>query len=364
MRSALAILLLGLSAAPATGQLAGNFSAPASRASLPAPVRDAVAPYDARCLAAGGMPGNAPDLIRIADVTRDIIPDYIVDLTAYACDGKADFIDRRAGDRVIVFAGNLRLKFPPQTGATELEMARRRALADWVPGPSDAVTRFFVANVYATRVSTAEGGLARLFVSDSAECGKPGAANILLARWEWCRREFGNLFYPLGWGLKPAPPPSTPGYDAFKAGHFADAARLWAAAVDQGDAESMLALGNLYAEGKKDVAQDRPRAFALYRRAAEAVPWQTVPPLKSPTEMAEEGISRNEIIQRQDQANAINSITARAMFQVALAYEGGIGVARNQVEAANWFRRWAGATEDETIRGQRLQTLAERNIRF
>ena len=93
------------------------------------------------------------------------------------------------------------------------------------------------------------------------------------------------------------------GYQAEQRGDYAEAAKFYRRAGDNGDAVSLGALGFLYKEGK-GVPQDYAEALKLYRRAAD-----------------------------------LGSISAQ--ISVGVMYDFGYGVAQDYAEAVKWYRKAA-----------------------
>lgn len=91
--------------------------------------------------------------------------------------------------------------------------------------------------------------------------------------------------------------------DAFVAGNYQLAFRLWTSEAQAGDSSAMAAIGTLYDTGH-GVSQDFANALAWYRRAAEAG-------------------------------------NVRAMFNVGAMYDSGRGTPRDPAEAIHWYREAA-----------------------
>jgi hypothetical protein len=141
--------------------------------------------------------------------------------------------------------------------------------------------------------------------------------------------------------------------EAFNAGDYALAAKLWRSLADLGDAEAQFSLGYLYEQGL-GVAKDVDQAVLLYRRAAEQG----------------HKIAQNNLgvlyesggAVPQDHAEAAHWYRMAAERGYALAqrnlaqmYEAGRGVPADRDQALLWYRRAAGqgdATAKEAL--QRL----------
>jgi len=93
------------------------------------------------------------------------------------------------------------------------------------------------------------------------------------------------------------------GYQAEQRGDYAEAAKFYRRAADNGDAVSLGALASLYKEGK-GVPQDYAEALKLYRKAAD-----------------------------------LGSISAQ--ISVGVMYDFGYGVAQDYAEAVKWYRKVA-----------------------
>ena len=74
--------LVAVVAVPATAQ-----PGPAGRPPV-AITRDILA-LGVACREAGGRPGRSPGMIQITDLTGDGVPDYVLDMNTYVCDGAA-----------------------------------------------------------------------------------------------------------------------------------------------------------------------------------------------------------------------------------------------------------------------------------
>src|SRR4029450_9405254 len=94
------------------------------------------------------------------------------------------------------------------------------------------------------------------------------------------------------------------GFQAYKNGDYATAARVWLPLAQQGDARAQFLLGSLYAQGY-GVPQDYGAAVQWFRRAAE-------------------------------QGHVA------AQYNLGVRYHEGRGVRRDAAQAAEWFRRGGG----------------------
>ena len=129
-------------------------------------------------------------------------------------------------------------------------------------------------------------------------------------------------------GPPPAPSPAMTVLSSTR-GNNEEAVRLLTPMAEMGDAMAMIQLAGIYLQGRGGVAQDHTKAMAYYRQAAD------VGDLTS--------------------YGGGSTISGHAMFQLAFAYEHGVGVPRDDVEAAKWWRRWArtGDVRAGTVLAQR-----------
>lgn len=95
-----------------------------------------------------------------------------------------------------------------------------------------------------------------------------------------------------------------------RAGNYAEAAKYFRQAADQGDTDVQYSLGRMYAEGF-DVPKDAAEAEKWYRKAAEGY-----------RKAAEQG-------------------DAAAQTNLGWMYQEGLGVAKNDAEAVKWYRKAA-----------------------
>lgn len=93
------------------------------------------------------------------------------------------------------------------------------------------------------------------------------------------------------------------GMAAYRSGDYAKAVELWRPLAEKGDVAAQYRLGNMYADGK-GVVRDDKTALSWFQRAAE------------------QG-------------------DAASQYNVGVSYASGTGTAQNDAEAAKWFRRAA-----------------------
>jgi hypothetical protein len=72
---------------------------------LPAAVQKAIGAMTSMCKESGGRPGKSPDLLTIAELTGDERPDYVIDQSAFVCDGAPSLFGGSGGSQVAVFVG-------------------------------------------------------------------------------------------------------------------------------------------------------------------------------------------------------------------------------------------------------------------
>ncbi len=128
----------------------------------------------------------------------------------------------------------------------------------------------------------------------------------------------------------------TDGQSAYDAGNYAAARRIWTALAAQGDAKAEFRLGLLYDLGQ-GVRQDATKAYAWYRRAAEAgladAQLDVAVMLDSGV-----GVSPDPAAAALWYARAAAQGQHRAQFDLAQLYADGEGVPHNPAEAAAWYR--------------------------
>ncbi len=72
---------------------------------LPMQVQRELASMVKDCRAAGGKVGKSPGLLTIAELTGDAVADYIIDQSAFNCEGNASLFSGSGGSELIIFAG-------------------------------------------------------------------------------------------------------------------------------------------------------------------------------------------------------------------------------------------------------------------
>jgi hypothetical protein len=76
-----------------------------SQRKLPAAVQQEIAGMMKMCKDVGGKPMPSPGLLTIADLTGDPFPDFVVDQSAFVCDGAASLFAGSGGSQVSVYVG-------------------------------------------------------------------------------------------------------------------------------------------------------------------------------------------------------------------------------------------------------------------
>lgn len=221
--------------------LIATFSAPAmgETANLPAPVREAVAAYDAICRAGGGKPTSSPDLVRAADVTRDGVADYIVDTNYYVCAGAPVAVKGGPGPgRMTVYQGSR-----AGTALPVLTLPTYGNRIDY-PGPY-------------------------LSFTDLPDCGRADAANILNREWDYCRRLANWHAARSEFELSERPWPAGIGATYWMKEDYSEAMRWFLAGADLGDGMSMHMVASMLAGGQ-GVKADEAKAVEWWHKAANA----------------------------------------------------------------------------------------------
>lgn len=72
---------------------------------LPAVVQKELAEMARTCRDVGGKPMKSPDLLTVADLTGDGIPDYVIDQGSFNCDGAASLYAGSGGSQMAVYVG-------------------------------------------------------------------------------------------------------------------------------------------------------------------------------------------------------------------------------------------------------------------
>jgi len=82
---------------PAAGQ--------AGTAKLPPQVQRELMSMVKACRDAGGKPGKSPSLLVIVDLTGDRVADFVIDQSAFNCEGAASLFSGTGGSELIIYAG-------------------------------------------------------------------------------------------------------------------------------------------------------------------------------------------------------------------------------------------------------------------
>lgn len=130
------------------------------------------------------------------------------------------------------------------------------------------------------------------------------------------------------------------GVAAEKRGDYAEAARLYRLAADEGDAAAQVFLGNLYENGE-GVSQNNSEAVRLYRLAADQGYASAQVHLGFMYYKAQ-GVSRNDAEAVRWFRLAADQGDADAQHLLGLMYRSGDHVAQDYTEAARWLRLAAG----------------------
>lgn len=72
---------------------------------LPTVVRQALAEMAKSCREVGGKPMPAPDLLQVADLTGDGLPDFVIDQGAFDCQGAASLFSGTGGSGMSAYVG-------------------------------------------------------------------------------------------------------------------------------------------------------------------------------------------------------------------------------------------------------------------
>lgn len=154
---AFALMAAVIVALPATAQ-----QGPSARP--PAAIAKDILDLGTACREAGGKPGRSPGMIQIADLTGDGLPDFVLDLNTYNCEGAASAVG----------AG--------QSGAT---------ISIYVGGPGATARKVFDTAAFSAKVRGAPRQRVWLDVQ-GADCGQADAASVATANLKACSR-------PLNW---------------------------------------------------------------------------------------------------------------------------------------------------------------------
>lgn len=71
----------------------------------PKAVQDALKDMQEMCVTAGGKPAKSPGLLTDADLNGDSIPDFIIDESAFICDGALSLFSGSGGSMAVVYIG-------------------------------------------------------------------------------------------------------------------------------------------------------------------------------------------------------------------------------------------------------------------
>ncbi len=149
------------------------------------------------------------------------------------------------------------------------------------------------------------------------------AAFILLA---WAHAALGEDDYQAG-------------REAYAAGQFAEAARIWLPLAVAGDLRAQFAVGTLYDEGS-GVSQDADHSAYWFARAAE----QGLPAAQFNLGNAYRhgrGLSQDDVKAVHWWLRAAEQGFPRAQFNLGTQYFFGRGVAKDEAEALMWYQRAA-----------------------
>lgn len=92
----LACVALGAASSSALAQGQGR---------LPMAVQKEIAEMVKMCKDVGGKPTKSPGLLTVADLTGDNVPDFVLDQSAFVCDGAASLFAGSGGSQVSVYIG-------------------------------------------------------------------------------------------------------------------------------------------------------------------------------------------------------------------------------------------------------------------
>lgn len=137
-------------------------------------------------------------------------------------------------------------------------------------------------------------------------------------------------------GAAPAPAGSEEAQQAYAAGHYDVARRLWTAQAEAGDSAAQLNLGTLYDLGQ-GVPRDPLAAYRWYRRAAvagEPAAEFNVAAMHD----GGDGVPRNTAEAAVWYGRAAAHGNRRAQYNLGQLYAAGDGVPRNPDQAEAWFR--------------------------
>lgn len=72
---------------------------------LPSAVQKEVGEMAKMCREVGGKPAKSPELLTVADLTGDGVPDYVIDQAGFRCDGAASLFSSAGGSQVSAYVG-------------------------------------------------------------------------------------------------------------------------------------------------------------------------------------------------------------------------------------------------------------------
>jgi hypothetical protein len=72
---------------------------------LPVAVQKELAEMMKTCRDVGGKPMKSPDLLLVADLTGDGLPDYVIDQASFSCEGAASLFSGSGGSQISAYVG-------------------------------------------------------------------------------------------------------------------------------------------------------------------------------------------------------------------------------------------------------------------
>lgn len=153
-------------------------------------------------------------------------------------------------------------------------------------------------------------------------------------------------------GAGPAPIGAVEAQQAYVAGHYDVARRLWTAQAEAGSPAAQLGLGTLYDLGQ-GVPRDPVVAYGWYRRAAIAGEPAAEFNVAAMYDTGD-GVPRNVAEAALWYGRAAAHGNRRAQYNLGQLYAAGDGVPRNPDQAEAWFR---AAAPDLPAAAERLATL-------
>jgi hypothetical protein len=73
---------------------------------LPVAVQKEIAEIATMCLDLGGKPMKSPELVLVADLTGDEVPDYVIDQGAFNCEGATSLFSGSGGSQMSAYVGS------------------------------------------------------------------------------------------------------------------------------------------------------------------------------------------------------------------------------------------------------------------